>query len=70
MKRIAAGIIFSFICLSTSGCATIKESKGDSVEDLRKLIFDAQLGLTDIIKKTFIIKDIDHTQGYPDNGQN
>ena len=57
MKGIAAMTVLIGFCLSVSGCATLKESRGDTLEDTRKLIFDAQTALENLDEKTTIIRD-------------
>jgi len=57
MKRIGVITALLVLGLSIAGCATVKESKGDTLEDSRKLIFDAQTAIDTLDEKTSIIRN-------------
>ena len=48
-------VLLGILGLALSGCATLKESKGDTMEDLRKLIFEVREWLTNLDEKTSIL---------------
>ena len=59
MKRIAVIMALIALCSSISGCTTLQESRGDLLEDTRKLFFDIKNGLINLNEKTFIIRRVD-----------
>ncbi|MCQ9208163.1 MAG: hypothetical protein NG712_02160 [Omnitrophica bacterium] len=56
MRKIVA-IVSLMALFGLCGCATIQESRGDTLEDTRKLIFDAQTTLENLNEKTSIIRN-------------
>ena len=48
-------VLLSIFGLALSGCTTLKESRGDTMEDIRKVIFDAREWLTNLDEKTSIL---------------
>lgn len=58
MKRLITLIILAYISLFCLGCATLKESRGDTLDDIYKWINDFRHTYREFGKKTFIIKDI------------
>ena len=56
LKLIASLALLTLFCFTGTGCATLKESKGDTLEDTRKLFYSAQDFLKNFSERTFIIK--------------
>ncbi|MFC1698570.1 hypothetical protein ACFL1I_01255 [Candidatus Omnitrophota bacterium] len=59
MKRLLPIIIVIYFSLFCLGCATLKESKGDSKEDMGKLYYDFRHFLQNLTEHTMVIKDLD-----------
>lgn len=48
-------VLLSILGLALSGCTTLKESRGDVMEDVRKVIFETREWLTNLDEKTSIL---------------
>ena len=57
IKVVTVVFVLASLCLSISGCTTLKESRGYLNEDVGNLIFDIQDLLTNLDEKTSIIRN-------------